>query len=558
MFSLSSSTPSLRSSQANTANQDHDRRLTYAHLAGYKPLTAIDDHAKIDYDQAFIESMTKADRIKEAVEMYKSGGFSQSIARLRLQYPSAPRLPIPEGTTIVGTTMEGQVVKGFLVEEAFWTIDTEEVTLLVEYEATTDQTAYCHVGGLASTNVRETQGCFAAQGSMKILDFQNGAPVYEYSYNYDAVRDTYNGRTMQGMSTELDMTFGHSKHFGKFEIYYGTTDYANTWIEAALDGAATDFSKGNADFTAFDARHRNEVMVTAPKILNLWMYVVRMMEYATVRCDFPCGQMGGDRCDDIPVRAWDQSVAFYAGSLQGSDGSGKGILLYDLADEMCQTFKTCSERGNSETGTSSVNVRIMNLFQDGQLALLRRNCAQADDIKNQIVNLMAIPLIQATLYSAHIRNYTTTFEEIKSATYAASVLPIVSECSKHDAETIFANLGLGQANQTVDTVAIKQAFEKNYDCMGISCEDVGGVWEGKYYGQYSYPCNYQGESEPSNVGLLVLVLVGFVLVSCVMTSLFLFYRKRVRRSRDWVFDDEDDDHMAGDIPENTLATVNLD
>jgi hypothetical protein len=547
------STPFLRSDQIRAEGDRHGRHLSYQHLAGYKPLTSVTDHAKIDYDQAFIERMTEADRMEEAIEMYRQGGYSQSIAQLSLQNPIAPRMPIPEGTIIIGTTQDGHVVKGTLIETATWTSNTENVVLLVEYEASTDQATYCHVGGLALTNAREVQGCFANQGTIKILDFQDGAPVYEYTYTYDPVEDTYNGRTMQGLSTQLDMTFGHSKHFEKFEIYYGTTDYADAWIEAALNGTATDFSLGNANFTTFDALLRKDVMVTAPKVLNLWMYVVRMMEFATVRCDLPCGQQSGDRCDDFPVRAWDQSVAFYTGSLEGIDGQGKGIFLYDLADSMCQTFKTCSEEGNTETGISSVNVRIMNLFQEGQLTVLRRECAQASAIKDQIVTLMTIPLIQASLYSAHVRNFTTSFEEVKSATYAAAVLPIVNECSNSDAETIFSNLGLGQANTSLDTLAVKNAFEKNYDCMGLTCQDIGGVWEGKYYGQYSFPCNYDDSGMTFGIGILVVLC--FILIPCILFGLFLFYRKKSRQStlRNSSF-------QHGDIPSTALpvATANLD
>jgi hypothetical protein len=541
----------LRSGQKHVTADRYGRQLSYQYLAGYRPLTSISDHAKIDHDQAFIENMTIADRMKEAVEMYQQGGFSQSIAQLRLQTPDAPRMPIPEGTIIVGTTMEGLVVKGTLIETVSWTPGTDNVALLVEYDASTDQAVYCHVGGLASTNAREVQGCFANQGTIKILDFQDGAPVYEYHYSYDPVKDNFNGRTMQGLSTQLDMSFGHSRHFEKFEIYYGATDYADAWIEAALNGTATTFARGNANFTAFDPLQRKDVMVTAPKVLNLWMYVVRMMEYATVRCDFPCGEQSGDRCDDIPVRAWDQSVAFYTGSLEGVDGQGNGVFLYDFADSMCETFKTCSGGGNVETGTSSVNVRTMNLFQMGQLALLRRECAHANSIKDQIVTLMTIPLIQASLYSAHVRNFTTSFEEVKSATFAAAVLPIMSYCSKSDAETIYSNLGLGQADTIIDVLAVKHAFENNYDCLGVTCEDIGGVWEGMYYGQYSLPCNYHESGKTFGIGIPVILC--FILVPCILFGLVVFFRKKF-----WQTTWRQSSFQQVDIPKNALATANFD
>ncbi len=50
------------------------------------------------------------------------------------------------------------------------------------------------------------------------------------------------------------------------------------------------------------------------------------------------------------------------------------------------------------------------------------------------------------------------------------------------AETIYNNLRVG-ANST-DIRAVKNAFESAYTDLGISCADVGGLWDGfqgKYY-----------------------------------------------------------------------------
>jgi Notch-like protein len=350
------------------------------------------------------------------------------------------------------------------------------------------------------------------------------------------------------------MTFGHSKHQEKFARYYGVEDYADQWIRSAVNGTETEFVRGNADFVYYDVRSREDVMLAAPKVLNVWMYVVRMMEYAVARCGVPCGREGADRCDDVPVRAWDQAVGFYAGSLEGPDGEGNGVLLYDLADTMCINFKTCMENGNHDHGTSSVNLRVMDLFGRGQLAVLRRECSKANDVKDHIVRLMSIPLIQATLYSSHIRNFTNSFEEVKGATYAASILPIVHDCNQDDAFAIYSNLGLGQSDSTVDTMAVKQAFENNFACMGVTCEDIGGVWEGKYYGQYSLPCNFPGQSDDNNL-LLVAVIVGFVLVPCMLLGAFLSCRKKFRAVTNVpIYEDSNE----ADLAESPMATIILD
>jgi hypothetical protein len=360
------------------------------------------------------------------------------------------------------------------------------------------------------------------------------------------------------------MSFGSSKHFDKFSQYYGANDYADRWIQAALSGQVTDFVKGKTDFSAYKHKSRKNVLFVAPKVLNIWMYVVRMMEYAVARCELPCGTLGGsERCDDIPVRAWDQAVAFYSGSLEGTDGDRDGLFLYDLADKMCKQFKTCSANGNLDEGTSSVNLRVMDMFSKGQIGLLKRQCDVVGSIRDQIVNLMTIPLIQASLYSAHVRNFTRTFEEIEGATYSASILPIVHHCNRHDARTIFVNLGLNHSHQIVDAVVVKKAFEHNYDCMGVTCEDIGGVWEGDYYGDYSAPCNLRvEESNQKPVRIGIFVALCFILVPATFAGLLICQRRSRRRrhqlSRRNFCPEQQKQFPDQGGDDDMLATVNID
>ena len=49
--------------------------------------------------------------------------------------------------------------------------------------------------------------------------------------------------------------------------------------------------------------------------------------------------------DDQSVHAWDEAVAFYAGSTVGGDHgtSETGELQFALADKRCKNFKTCTD-----------------------------------------------------------------------------------------------------------------------------------------------------------------------------------------------------------------------
>jgi hypothetical protein len=80
------------------------------------------------------------------------------------------------------------------------------------------------------------------------------------------------------------------------------------------------------------------------------------------------------------------------------------------------------------------------------------------------------------------------------------------------------------------------------------------VWEGKYYGQYSLPCNFPGQSDDNNL-LLVAVIVGFVLVPCMLLGAFLSCRKKFRAVTNVpIYEDSNE----ADLAESPMATIILD
>merc|ERR1719450_2111500 len=94
---------------------------------------------------------------------------------------------------------------------------------------------------------------------------------------------------------------------------------------------------------------RVEIAKKTSAYMNVWMYVIREMEDAIMDC-----QQGCIDCNDDPVHAWDEAVAFYTGSLEGAPGNqrprlrrrldrvpgvaGAGKMLYALADKRCRNF----------------------------------------------------------------------------------------------------------------------------------------------------------------------------------------------------------------------------
>jgi hypothetical protein len=270
------------------------------------------------------------------------------------------------------------------------------------------------------------------------------------------------------------------------------------------------------DNQQFPLRCCLEFIQKAVVLLNLWMYVIRQMEYAVDECS------AGDSTS--AVNAWDEAVAYYVGSTEsGSDRVGHGVLLYSLADHLCALFGTCGETTSHTSGTSSVNIRIMRAFKAGQNDLDYSICLAAQDRKQEISTLMIVPLIQGTLrhaYNRHFQYSENDFEQdSQGAAFASSILPLVHACNADDAKIIYENMRVGQTR--VDFIKVKEALERNYPCMGVRCEDIG-IYNNK---DQSTPSCWIENKKTNNdnrsiatslVGAIVLILIvilgGFVIL----------------------------------------------
>lgn len=121
------------------------------------------------------------------------------------------------------------------------------------------------------------------------------------------------------------------------------------------------------------------------------MYVIHELEDAILDCE-----KGNLDANDGGPHAWDEGWAFYAGSLEGEQGTGEGVHLYALAEKRCENFKTCTgdQDGDDASGTAAINERLLELFEDGQSKLVNEDCSGAESVKDEIRKLMLVPLIQ--------------------------------------------------------------------------------------------------------------------------------------------------------------------
>ena len=171
--------------------------------------------------------------------------------------------------------------------------------------------------------------------------------------------------------------------------------------------------------------------------MNNWMYIIREFEDAIDDCSTSSIDNNYDA-----AHAWDEGVAFWTGSLEGTDGSGSGKMVAALADKRCQNFGTCGAAGTATTGTALVNVNFFALSAEARDYLYGGRCSRVRPVLTAVIKQMAIPLIQGTLRYAYkvatngpgggntYNSDTLQKENAEGAIFAHAVLPLVPPCPR--------------------------------------------------------------------------------------------------------------------------------
>jgi len=449
------------------------RNLSAEEIAGYSPASTVTDHNAIDLDQKFMEiELAKGTTTgnANARAIYEDGGNSKSFAEITLA--SNLSSPLTKGTSVEGIGLDGGQVRGKLLKNAA----SGQDIVKIQYDTSSNQDTWvrCRVGALVDGI--ETDGCLKNTGQISI-----GGSTF--SYSYDPLTDNNNGRTLRGFSTAvqekmIECTPGCPFADAKmFVDYYGRPDYADEWIAAAFGKRKTQFDNGITNFESYGNDGLREVVKKGTVCMNVFMYVIREFEDAIVDCKTQCDT---SNCNDDPVHAWDEGVAFYTGSLEGTDGLSSGRLLHQLADKRCQNFKTCGTNGGLMGGgnvgtTSFVNHRLLREFETGKDQLLTGQCGAARSTLKSITKHMYIPLIQGSLRYAYIveKSFGGEKEKAEGAVFTAAVLPRIHAADPSAAQIIFDNMRVGATSTSF--AAVKKAYESVYSKLGIRCSKIGGL-----------------------------------------------------------------------------------
>lgn len=264
--------------------------------------------------------------------------------------------------------------------------------------------------------------------------------------------------------------------------------------------------------------------------LNIYMYVLGKLEMSIKQChkgDFSVAQL-----------SLDESAAYYSGSLSLPEVEESGKFLYYLADERARNFRTAGRIGDKGSGTAYVNINVLSEMQSMQSLFKTANvtnCDVADSSVKRISNLMKIPIIQSVLAYAFIREYDDEHSqdevekaEGKGATYLAAVIPYIHNCNEKSAQVIYENMRVGSNTKDVNFDHVKKSLEGVYQCLGVTCSDIGGIWNADLgdYAKGARPCGLpEPETGMSGGGVFGLT------AACVLCAFLAFrYRNKLPMS----------------------------
>jgi hypothetical protein len=311
-------------------------QASYEDIGPYQPGSQVTDHNAIDLDQAAIEAALAKTPVDYALAkaVYIEGGNSRSYSIL-----TVPALAsgYERGMTVAATGEDGDPTSAAVYEDAVQ--NATQISIYYEVSDVQEDHVRCRVGALPADlqmrdgciditqpvtigntemTVRSHALCRARARTAFDLERASRAHLLCPYFSQATEIEHNNGRTIQGFSLQAQERMFECPincpypEYQSFYNYYGSHTYADDWVLGALDGTNVTYPTGlgGADFAAInDDNTRIEAIKKGTAYMNVWMYVIREFEDAIGDCTVGC-----IACNDDPVHAWDEGVAFYIGS----------------------------------------------------------------------------------------------------------------------------------------------------------------------------------------------------------------------------------------------------
>jgi len=286
-----------------------------------------------------------------------------------------------------------------------------------------------------------------------------------YTGGWNSVKSSGSKRNLQGFSKGIVLKQEQVPFFNDvYKSYWGgDNEYSDEHIMSLFSGD-------------LDSTPRKELILKSIVSENIFMYTLREFYDAVEDC-----VSGSITDNDGSVHAWDEGVAFYTGSLIGTQTdsiSAAGKSLYTLANKRCGNFGTC----DADTGNSNVNRELFELFEKGRDHLTNGECSQAGGLMNDIYKRMLVPNIQGMLryaWKADPNGLAGGDKEFSEGwAFARAVLPAIQHCTSpenakiiEDNMDFFGSLGMVSGGHS----EVFRAAELAYGCLGLTCDDIGSL-----------------------------------------------------------------------------------
>merc|ERR1719201_656255 len=402
----------------------------------------------------------------KAKNIYEMGGNSGGYAEITLTTALAAAHAKGVAVSQAGTPTKTGTLKSSAAAGA--------TMIKVSYTSTCKDGGYTANADNTNSNSAlhaDITGCFTVGGgAITVGGTDVGAPAA------NGVENKY--RTLKGFSTQAQAKMQNWGTYQVYKGYYTEFDYAHQYVLDALGyshsgtgAAATGVFAGMGD------NGRTQGVKKGSAYMNVWMYVIHEMEDAISDCANSCTNPGAQDCNADPVHAIDEAAAFYAGSLEGSSATGNtaGKLIFRLAEKRCSNFGTCTGPQNQ----AKANQMVIAKLQEAQTELKNARCSNVSALRDSIVSLMSIPLVQGSLrYAWKVAEdpQAGETEKAEGAVFSAAILPRISACDPAKAKIISDNMKIDAGTfMSAGFTAVKQAFEATYCCLGINCDDIGGL-----------------------------------------------------------------------------------
>lgn len=174
---------------------------------------------------------------------------------------------------------------------------------------------------------------------MAQADYINAYRIYSKGRN--SVKGSGVVRNYQAFSKGASkMAF---KEMDDAKAYFGgDAEYNDKFITAVILGQTDTTMGGSNDWSTVDVSARKETAVKSIQYATAFQYVLREYYDAIDDCKIGTIQANADG-----VHAWDEGVVFWAGSLEGVDGTGTGQVLAALAEKRASNYpETKNADGN--------------------------------------------------------------------------------------------------------------------------------------------------------------------------------------------------------------------